>query len=54
MLSVKAGDYLWMVEFRFEVPYPETRESKCKACLSTFCGLLFLMFDIANAAKCIV
>ena len=24
MLSVKAGDYLWMVEFRFEVPYPET------------------------------
>lgn len=24
MLSVKAGDYLWMVEFRFGVPYPET------------------------------
>lgn len=24
MLSVKAGDYLWMVKFRFGVPYPET------------------------------
>lgn len=24
MLSVKAGDYLWMVEFRFGVLYPET------------------------------
>ena len=24
MLSVKAGDYLWMVEFRFGVPYHET------------------------------
>ena len=24
MLSVKAGDYLWMVEFCFGVPYPET------------------------------
>jgi len=24
MLSAKTGDYLWMVEFRFGVPYPET------------------------------
>lgn len=24
MRSVKTGDYLWMVEFRFGVPYPET------------------------------
>ena len=141
MLSVKAGDYLWMVEFRFGVPYPETirkmvvthtdsdtnrfeciptsgtanrlyefdangveyREDttvgyeryllifenkdtiydicdavRCTKALymaaqndfnnaslegekkvkgkqiSSICGLLFLMFDIANAAKCIV
>ena len=28
MLSVKAGDYLWMVEFRFGVPYHETSHTR--------------------------
>lgn len=50
MLSVKAGDYLWMVEFRFGVPYPETIR-KIEQYLLIFENK-DTIYDICDAVRC--